>query len=351
MSHTGDRPQVTVTRPDDDGRPVELLELGPEKVREVPSWVKRAVAGGLVVLVLLGVGGDLEDRWQRHRLAQQQADAVALVAGLSGGGPTGGGVDLAVGFRNDGPRALRLRDPRLEVLDGAAAGISTTDVTVPDTVAAGAEVSLTASVRAPCPPPDLAGRRVVASVTGVSESGREERIEVPVTSMQDLLEAACREPSSDGDVVVEVQEPRLDGDVLRVRLDVRLLAGGELVVVEVSSPSFEVAVRHGVGLPPVSGILGVELDLTRPRCDRLEQNPGGSLVVPVQLVLRAIGGADTSGAGSGRGPRPDGRDPDQDGTTHVVQRELAGDGGVAGSDLAVAAEQLVALTCTGPENR
>lgn len=335
-------PRVTVTRPDADGRPVELLEVGSQDPRELPRWAKRSLAGAVAAVLLVSVGSDLVERWQQHRAEQRAADALVLRPGEGGGGPAGGQVTLSVGLRNDGPRPVRLRDPRLTA-DGLEGIVG---VTAPEVVAAGAQASLAATVQAICPAADLTSTRVVVSVTAVAESGREERVELEVPSLQAMLEAACRAPSPADDLVVEVADARRDGGAIRVLVRVSTAAGAEGELVSVGSPVFGHTGFDGpVGLVGV-GSVEVGLLLSRPVCDAVQPLPGGGGVrVPVDLVVRAV--TDRSGAGDGRGPRPDGSRPDltADGVGLVVGRDLAVDAGPAGERLAVLAQQLVQATC------
>lgn len=334
-------PPVTVTRPDSDGRPVELLELGPEEPRELPRWARRALAGGVAVAVLVALGAEAADRWEQHRLEQRQADALELRPGEGSGGPLDGQVTLLVGLRNDGPRAVRLRDPRLTGT-GLAGSV---EVDAPELVAAGAEASLSATLDAVCPAPDLTASRVAMSVIAVADSGREQRVELEVTSLQALLEAACRRPGVADDLLVNVGSVRREGDALQVSLVLATASGAEAELVSVSSPVFAVA---GVDDPVRvlgAGSTGVELVLSRPLCGAVEQLPAG-VRVPVALVVRAV--SDRSGAGDGQGPRFDGREPDLDAAGapgEPVTRDLAVDAGAPGDELARLAADLVSDTC------
>lgn len=343
MSAPDDGPPITVTRPDRDGRPTELLELGQEDQRELPRWAKLSLVGVVALAVVLSVGSDLLDRWQAHRLAERQADALQLAPGQSGGGTVGGQVQFTVGLRNDGPLPVRLRDPRLTApgLEGIVG------VTAPETVAPGAQADLVVTVDAVCPPADLTATRVVVAVTAVAPSGRERRIELDVTALPGLLEAACREPSPADDLLVEVASARRVGAALRVAVRLSTGSGAEGELVSVASPLFAVSGLSGPVIVLGSGSIEIELVLSRPVCRAAEPLPGGGgLRLPVDFVLRAV--TDRSGAGDGQGPRPDGSQPDLDesGPGLVVGRDLAVDGGPAGERLALLAEQLVTSACS-----
>ncbi|MDP3714289.1 MAG: hypothetical protein Q8R60_17585 [Mycobacteriales bacterium] len=332
---------MTVTRPDVDGRPVELLELGPEEQRELPRWARRVLAGGVAAALVLAVGTEVADRVEQHRLEQRQADALDLRPGEGSGGPLDGQVTLSVGLRNDGPRAVRLRDPRLTA-EGLEGDVS---VTAPEVVAAGAQASLSATFDAVCPAPDLTTSRVSMSVTAIADSGREQRVELEVTSLQALLEAACRRPRPADDLLVEVGSVRRDGDALRVALVLSTGSGDEGELVAVSSRAFAVGGFDGPVRVLGAGSTGIELVLSRPVCGAVERLPGG-VRVPVALAVRAV--SDRSGAGDGQGPRFDGRQPDLDaaGAAGVVaDRDLAVDAGVVGGELARLAAALVTDTC------
>lgn len=334
-------PPVTVTRPDADGRPVELLELGPEEQRELPRWARRALAGAVAAALLVAVGAEVADRVEQHRLEQRAADALDLRPGEGSGGPLDGQVTLLVGLRNDGPRAVRLRDPRLTGT-GLAGPVA---VDAPDVVAAGAEASLSATLDAVCPAPDLTRSRVAMSVTAVADSGREQRVELEVTSLQALLEAACRRPGPADDLLVEVGSVRRDADALRVVLVLSTASGAEAELVAVSSPAFAVGGVDGPVRVLGAGTIGIELVLSRPVCRAVERLPGG-VRVPVALVVRAV--SDRSGAGDGQGPRFDGREPDLDAAGAAGEpalRDLSVEAGVVGDELARLAAALVADAC------
>lgn len=319
MSAPDDRPPITVTRPDRDGRPTELLELGQDEPRQLPRWAKRTLVGAVVLAITLSVGSDLLDRWQAHRLAERQADALQLTPGQGGGGSIGGQVQFAVGLRNDGPLPVRLREPRLTAhgLEGIVG------VTAPETVAPGAQADLVATVDAICPPVDLTATRVVVSVTAVAPSGRERRIELDVTALPGLLEEACRPPNPADELTLRVTGSRRVGAVVRVSLELSNEAG-QGALTGMSSPLFRLTVRSRLPVPlnPFSTVR-LELELAEPDCRVLRALPGGlsdGVGIPVDLVVQA--GADVSGAGSGRGPRPDGSDPDGRAGL-VVGRDLA----------------------------
>lgn len=335
-------PPVTVTRPDADGRPVELLELGPEEPRQLPRWARRALAGAVAAGVLVALGAEVADRVEQHRLEQREADALVLRPGEGSGGPLDGQVTLLVGLRNDGPRAVRLRDPRL-----TAPGLgATVEVDAPEVVEAGAEASLSVTLDRQCPAPDLSTGRVAMSVTAVADSGREERVELEVTSLQALLEAACRRSGPADDLLVNVGSVHRDGDALRVSLVLATASGAEAEVVAASSPAFAVA---GVDDPVRvlgAGSTAIVLVLSRPVCGAVERSVVG-VRVPVAFVVRAV--SDRSGAGDGQGPRFDGSQPDLEasaGPGAGVERDLSVDAGAVGDELARLAADLTADSCS-----
>jgi hypothetical protein len=330
-------PEVTVTRPDDDGAPVELLEAGPDEPRELPRWAKRGIAAAVAGAVAVSVGSDLLDRWQEHRLEARQKDALQVRPGSLTGGDFQGEVSVVVGLRNDGPRAVRLRDPRVSApgLEGVVG------VTADETVPAGEEGSLSLRVEAACPPADLTGIRVVVSVTVVADSGRERQVELDVTSLPGLLERACRTPGPADDLRVEVDDAVRDGDALRVRLSLDVGDGGAGELVDVGTGLFDRVEVRGA-LPrvlPETGGVGVELLLGALRCDRGpytgDPDPAtdrATLELPLDVTVRAL--RDRSVAGTGTGTRRGSADP---------ARRVAEPGGI------VVGQELLSLPGAGVE--
>lgn len=339
-------PEITVTRPDADGQPVELLVAGTDEVRELPRWAKRSLAGAVALALLVSLGSEGVERWQDHRAEQRAADALVIRPGQSGGGGEGGLVQVAIGLRNEGPRPVRLRDPRLTApgLEGIVG------VTAPESVEPGTEGSLVATIEAVCPVPDLTATRFVVSVTAVAESGRDERLELDLTTVPTFLEQACRVPSPADDLQVEVDEARLDGDALRVRLSLETGSGGAGELTGVASALFDRVTSRTplpLALPGVGGV-GLELELQGLRCDVgavRDVAEGRIVTLPLDLVVRGVDGSDRSVAGTGRGTRRGSSDPARGGL--VVGRQLDGGSGPGGVALVKALLRL-ADRCPAP---